>query len=90
MAGRGEDPYLGSTLVPVFVKAAQDHGLIVCVKHFLDNNQEIYRQSMSAEVGERQQHEIYLPVFKAGNILGVSSVGRPQDLGASEGVARGG
>lgn len=70
----GEDPYLGGQLVQAFVKAVQDHGIIACVKHFLDNNQEIYRQSMNVEVGDRAQHEIYLPVFKAAFEAGAAAV----------------
>jgi len=70
----GEDPFLGSTLVQPFVKAVQDHGIVVCVKHFLDNNQEIYRQSMNVEVDDRAQHEIYLPVFKSAFDSGANAV----------------
>jgi len=70
----GEDPFLGSSLVPAYVKAVQDHGIIVCVKHFLDNNQEIYRQSMNVEVEDRTQHEFYLPVFKAAFESGAAAV----------------
>merc|ERR1719346_148061 len=70
----GEDPYLGSQLVAPFVKAVQDHGIIACVKHFLDNNQEIYRRSMNVEVGDRTQHEIYTPVFKAAFDAGAAAV----------------
>mmetsp|Transcript_75402 Transcript_75402/g.166829 ORF Transcript_75402/g.166829 Transcript_75402/m.166829 type:complete len:899 (+) Transcript_75402:59-2755(+) len=61
----GEDPYLGSKLVQPFIKAIQDRGIIATVKHWLDNNQEIFRLSMNAEVADRAQHEIYMPVFKA-------------------------
>uniref|UniRef100_A0A6U9BDF8 Probable beta-glucosidase G n=1 Tax=Zooxanthella nutricula TaxID=1333877 RepID=A0A6U9BDF8_9DINO len=70
----GEDPFLGSQLVQAFVKAVQDRGIIACVKHFLDNNQEIYRQTMNVEVSDRAQHEIYLPVFKAAFDAGAAAV----------------
>merc|ERR1719356_1521612 len=49
----GEDPYLGSQLVRPFIKAVQDHGIIATPKHWLNNNQEIYRQSMNVEVSDR-------------------------------------
>merc|ERR1719346_974487 len=49
----GEDPFLGAKLVQPFVQAVQEKGVIAVVKHWLDNNQEIYRQSMTAEVGDR-------------------------------------
>jgi beta-glucosidase len=70
----GEDPYLGSELVRPFVRAVQAKGIIATVKHWLDNNQEIYRQSMNVEVGDREQHEIYMPVFKAAFEAGAGSV----------------
>jgi len=70
----GEDPYLGSKLVQPFVKAVQDHGIISVTKHFLDNNQEIYRQSMNVEVEDRAQYEIYTPVFKAAFEAGAAGV----------------
>jgi beta-glucosidase len=70
----GEDPYLGSELVRPFVRAVQAKGIIATVKHWLDNNEEIYRQSMNVEVGDREQHEIYMPVFKAAFEAGAGSV----------------
>lgn len=70
----GEDPFLGSSLVQPFVRAVQDLGIITTVKHWLDNNQEIYRQSMNVEVGDRAQHEIYMPVFKAAFDAGAAAV----------------
>jgi len=70
----GEDPFLGSKLVGPFVKAVQERGIIATVKHWLDNNQEIYRQTMTAVVGERAQHEIYMPVFKAAFEAGAGAV----------------
>ncbi|CAK0859008.1 unnamed protein product [Prorocentrum cordatum] len=70
----GEDPYLGSELVRPFVRAVQAKGIIATVKHWLNNNEEIYRQSMNVEVGDREQHEIYMPVFKAAFEAGAGSV----------------
>lgn len=70
----GEDPYLGSQLVKPFIKAVQDQGIIATPKHWLNNNQEIYRQSMNVEVSDRAQHEIYMPVFKAAFDAGAASV----------------
>ena len=69
----GEDPFLGSALVNPFVGAIQAKGIIVTVKHWLDNNQEIYRQTMNVEVGDRAQHEIYMPPFKAAIEAGAGS-----------------
>jgi len=70
----GEDPYLGSELVRPFVRAVQAKGIISTVKHWLNNNEEIYRQFMNVEVGDREQHEIYMPVFKAAFEAGAGSV----------------
>jgi len=70
----GEDPFLGSELVRPYIKAVKDKGIIATVKHWLDNNQEIYRQTMTAIVGERAQHEIYMPVFQAAFEAGAGAV----------------
>mmetsp|Transcript_81310 Transcript_81310/g.164681 ORF Transcript_81310/g.164681 Transcript_81310/m.164681 type:complete len:880 (+) Transcript_81310:58-2697(+) len=70
----GEDPFLGSQLVQPYIQAIQERGIIATVKHWLDNNQEIYRQTMDVEVSDRAQHEIYMPVFKAAIEAGAASV----------------
>jgi len=61
----GEDPYLSSELVIPFIKAVQNEGVIATVKHFVANEQEFDRYSVSSEVDERTLMEIYLPAFKA-------------------------
>jgi len=70
----GEEPYLGATLVKPFVQAITAQGIIVTAKHWLNNNEEIYRQTMSVDVSERAQHEIYMPVFKAAIEAGAGAV----------------
>lgn len=70
----GEDPFLGSRLVEPFVKETLRRGIIVTVKHWLDNNEEDFRMTMSVEVSERAQHEIYMPVFKAAIEAGAGAV----------------
>lgn len=70
----GEDPYLGAALVPPFIKAVQARGIIATVKHWVDNNQEIYRQTMTSIVGERAQHEVYMQPFKAAFDAGAGAV----------------
>jgi len=70
----GEDPFLGSQLVTPFVEETLRHGIIVTVKHWLDNNEEDYRMTMSVEVSERAQHEIYMPVFEAAIEAGAGAV----------------
>lgn len=70
----GEDPFLGSALVKPFVEETLKRGIIVTVKHWLDNNEEDFRMTMSVSVGERAQHELYMPVFKAAFEAGAGAV----------------
>jgi beta-glucosidase len=70
----GEEPFLGASLVGPFVQAVQERGIIVTIKHWLDNNEEIYRMSMNVDVDARTQHEIYMPVFKAAIEAGAGAV----------------
>ncbi|CAK0863054.1 unnamed protein product, partial [Prorocentrum cordatum] len=70
----GEDPYLGSQLVGPYVQAVQAKGVMSTVKHWLDNNQEIYRMTMTSEVSDRANQEIYMPPFKAAIEAGAASV----------------
>lgn len=59
-----EDPHLNSKMVVPIVKGIQSQRISSCVKHFLVNNQETNRRSVSSEIGERALQEIYLPGFK--------------------------
>ena len=61
----GEDPFLVSKIAVPYIKAIQDNGIAVCVKHFALNNQEYQRDTVNVEVSERALREIYLPAFKA-------------------------
>lgn len=61
----GEDPYLASRMVVLYIKGVQQNGVAACVKHFALNNQEKYRGHINVEVSDRALHEIYLPAFKA-------------------------
>jgi len=70
----GEDPYLGSELVRPYVQEVQKRGLIATVKHWLDNNQEIMRQTVNVNVSDRAQHEIYMQPFKAAFEAGAGAV----------------
>ncbi len=60
-----EDPFLAGQVAASFVRGIQSEGVIATVKHYVANNQERRRQSVSAEIDERTLHEIYLPAFKA-------------------------
>lgn len=61
----GEDPYLTSEMVVPFIQSVQEGGVIATVKHFVGNDQEYDRYTVSTEVSDRALHEIYLPPFKA-------------------------
>ena len=60
-----EDPYLNKLLAVSTVKGIQSQKIAACVKHFVCNNQEKNRFTVSSEVDERTLQEIYLPAFKA-------------------------
>ncbi len=60
-----EDPYLVSKMVVGYIKGVQDQNVAACVKHYLANNQEIDRNTVSVEMSERTLREIYLPGFAA-------------------------
>jgi len=45
-----------------YIKGIQDNG--ACIKHFVANDQEYERFSMSSEVDERTLREIYLEPFR--------------------------
>ena len=59
-----EDPYLSGMLASAYIKGIQDNGVGACIKHFVANDQEYERMSMSSEVDERTLREIYLEPFR--------------------------
>lgn len=61
----GEDPFLTSTMVVPYIKGIQANGVAACVKHFVLNNQEYWRDIINVELSDRALYEIYLPGFKA-------------------------
>ncbi|KAL0478030.1 beta-glucosidase [Acrasis kona] len=70
----GEDPVLASAMVGPYVKGVQSQNVIANVKHFVNNNQEIDRNTVSANVDDRTQWEVYYPAFQAAIDAGVGSV----------------
>ncbi|MFX0133934.1 MAG: glycoside hydrolase family 3 C-terminal domain-containing protein, partial [Candidatus Hodarchaeota archaeon] len=60
-----EDPHLNKVLTVSVVKGLQSQRIAACVKHFVANNQETKRLTVSSEVSERALHEIYFPAFEA-------------------------
>jgi len=70
LAGRNfecysEDPFLVSAIGVAFIQGVQSRGVAATAKHFVCNDSEFERMSISSEVGERALHEIYLPPFEA-------------------------
>jgi beta-glucosidase len=59
-----EDPYLTARLAAAYVKGVQQQGVGACIKHFVCNDSEFERRSISSEVSERALREIYLPPFE--------------------------
>lgn len=59
-----EDPYLASNIAASHINGVQSRGIGTSLKHFLANNQENRRMTVSAEIDERTLNEIYLAAFE--------------------------
>lgn len=59
-----EDPFLSGMMASAYIKGVQDKGKGACIKHFVANDQEYERFSMSSEMDERTLREIYLEPFR--------------------------
>ncbi len=69
LAGRNfecysEDPYLSGTLAAAYISGLQSRRVGACIKHFVCNDSEFERHSMSSDVSERPLREIYLRPFE--------------------------
>src|SRR3954467_13166847 len=69
LAGRNfecysEDPLLSGALAASFIRGAQANRIATTVKHFVANDAEFERMSMSSVVDERTLREIYLLPFE--------------------------
>lgn len=58
-----EDSYLTGELASAFIIGVQENGVGCCAKHYLANNQENGRMTVSANIDERTLKEIYLKAF---------------------------
>ncbi len=59
-----EDPYLTAEIAVSFVTGVQSEGVGACPKHFIANDSEYERHTMSSDVDERPLHELYLYPFE--------------------------
>lgn len=80
LAGRNfecysEDPYLSGALAAGFVRGLQSQGVAPTVKHFVANDAEFQRHTISSVVDERTLRELYLLPFEMavrdGGALGI-------------------
>lgn len=60
-----EDPYLSARLAVAYITGLQQKGVGASIKHYVCNDEEFERFSISSEVRERALREIYLPPFEA-------------------------
>jgi beta-glucosidase len=63
--GYSEDPLLAAHTASAFVRGVQSRGVAACVKHFVANDSEFERMSISSELDPRTLREITLPPFEA-------------------------
>jgi beta-glucosidase len=80
LAGRNfecysEDPLLSGMQAAAFIRGAQSQSVATTVKHFVGNDAEFERYTMSSVIDERSLREIYLVPFELavrhGEVLGV-------------------
>ncbi|WP_377297216.1 glycoside hydrolase family 3 C-terminal domain-containing protein [Rhizobium sp. SGZ-381] len=70
-----EDPLLTAELAVAYIQGVQSQGIAATIKHFVGNESEIERQTMSSDINERSLREIYLlPFEKAVKRAGVMAV----------------
>ena len=70
-----EDPVLTAALATAYVGGMQREGVASCIKHFVGNDTEFERMTISSEIDERTLRELYLvPFERAVRDVGVRAV----------------
>ena len=59
-----EDPYLSARLAVAYIAGLQEEGVGASIKHYVCNDEEFERFSISSEIRERVMREIYLLPFQ--------------------------
>ncbi|KAM5538168.1 hypothetical protein V8D89_008055 [Ganoderma adspersum] len=72
--GAGADPFLTGEVAYEMVMGVQSQGVQACAKHFINNEQEHFRQSSSSNVDDKTQHELYSHPFLRSVQANVASV----------------
>ncbi|KUI63570.1 Beta-glucosidase cel3A [Cytospora mali] len=72
--GFGPDPYLTGIAMAETIKGMQGSGVQATAKHFILNEQELNRETLSSSVDDRSMHELYLWPFADAVYAGVASV----------------
>src|SRR3954470_24546880 len=69
-----EDPVVTATMAVAYVRGVQAHRVASCIKHFIANDTEFERNTISSEVDERTLREAYLLPFEDAVDAGVRAV----------------
>ncbi|EKV19863.1 putative beta-glucosidase L [Penicillium digitatum PHI26] len=72
--GFSVDPYLSGVAMEETIQGMQDSGVQACAKHWLGNEQEHRRETVSSNIGDRATHELYVWPFMNAVKANVASV----------------
>ncbi|KAJ5211590.1 uncharacterized protein N7498_003236 [Penicillium cinerascens] len=72
--GFSVDPYLSGVAMEETIQGMQDSGVQACAKHWLGNEQEHNRETISSNIDDRAAHELYVWPFMNAVKANVASV----------------
>ncbi|KAF2141158.1 glycoside hydrolase family 3 protein [Aplosporella prunicola CBS 121167] len=72
--GFSTDPYLTGVAMAASVRGVQEAGVQACAKHFIGNEQETARTTISSNIDDRTMHELYLWPFADAVKANVASI----------------